>query len=166
MRELVDRQHYWSNVFYGNTGYPSCFAYFLWGMISIRVGFDTEFSFGLSETQTENLDRLIDSLKGRDIQEADYEDPADFSFPELHNLLWSLVGKNTNSSWGGPFERYLWLRALKEDGNFSDISHITPMIAKLKHLINVVALVQLRHESEVQAGHDGGDDDSKASDIE
>ncbi|KIM56827.1 hypothetical protein SCLCIDRAFT_29256 [Scleroderma citrinum Foug A] len=94
------------------------------------------------ETQTENLDCLIDSLKGHDIQEADYEDHANFTFPELHNLLWSVVGQSINSSWGGPFEKYLWLRALKEDGNFSD----------------------LHHESEVQAGSSSSDD-GKASDI-
>ena len=164
MRELINRQHYWSNVFYGNTGYSSCFAYFLWGMIHICVSFDTEFSFGLSETQTENLDCLIDSLKGHNIQEADYEDHANFTFPELHNLLWSLVGQSTNSSWGGPFEKYLWLRALKEDGNFSDVSYIMPVIARLKHFINIVTLVQLHHESEVQACSSSSDD-GKASDI-
>ena len=57
-------------------------------------------------------------------------------------------------------------RALKEDRNFSDGSHIMPVIFQLKHLINDIALVQFHHVSEVQAGSDySNDNDRKASDI-
>ena len=56
------------------------------------------------------------------------------------------------------------VKSIKEDRNFSDCSHIMPVIFQLKHLINDIALVHYR--SEVQAGSDySNDDNRKASDI-
>jgi hypothetical protein len=44
--------------------------------------------------------------------------------------------------WANPIKRAIWLRALRPDGNFCEVSVLTPDLAKLKYFCNMTSLLE------------------------
>lgn len=97
-----------------------------------------EFSFALSSHQTQCLERLIASLQ--DSSASPYQ-----RMIAYHDLMWSLVNADSHQcekQWGNPIQRAIWLKALRQDGNFYEATDLTPDLAKLKYLCNMTSLLE------------------------
>lgn len=98
----------------------------------------SEFSFSLSPHQTCCLESLIAALQGPTT--APYQ-----RMVAYHNFVWSLVSagpKQCETQWGNPIQRAIWLKALRQDGNFYEATDLTPDLAKLKYLCNMTSLLE------------------------
>jgi hypothetical protein len=111
-------------------------------LIRLHFGFHHHllqgFSFALSSHQSNCLKLLIATL----------QDPTILPYQRMvayHNLMWSLVNagpEQCETQWGNPIQRTIWLKALRQDGNFYEATDLTPDLAKLKYLCNITSLLE------------------------
>jgi hypothetical protein len=103
-----------------------------------ELGHDSDITFHLSEQQTACLKELRDVLQ-------DATSLARKRLITYHNWVWSLIyfdPAHSKEVWGDPVQRAIWLRALREDGNFYEASDFPPDLAKWKYLCNMTSLLE------------------------
>ena len=106
-----------------------------------------EFSFALSPCQTSCLEHLIYALQC--LTATPYQ-----RMVAYHNLMWSLVvagPEQCETRWGNPIQRAIWLKALRQDGNFYEATDLTPDLAKLKYLCNMTSLLEALMNKDVDS---------------
>lgn len=62
----------------------------------------------------------------------------------LHEFLWSLINADSfhkGEPWANVIQRFIWLKALRRDGNFYEVTDYTPDLAKLKYFLNSTCLL-------------------------
>ena len=108
---------------------------FIRSMIRIRLRATHPFSFNLSDKQDTLLLVLIDLLRDVDVSRRQ-------RMLAYHELMWSFVKMDQSPEPWNPIQRFMWLRALKPDGNFYESTDYTPDLAKLKYLCNMTSLLE------------------------
>lgn len=91
------------------------------------------FKFVLSGEQQSSLQELEDALKKKD---------ADGAASCCQKLLWSIVSAKGGDPWQDVTQQWVWLRALRPDGNFYGAGALTPDLAKLKYMMRQTTLLQ------------------------
>jgi hypothetical protein len=106
--------------------------------LHIQIGHGSNFSFQLDDAQEHALTALITHLNSTD----DVLDEK--AITRLHEFLWSLMNSSSfhkGAPWANVIQRFIWLRALRRDGNFYEVTDYTPDLAKLKYFLNGTSLV-------------------------
>ncbi|KAG1820753.1 hypothetical protein DFJ58DRAFT_739264 [Suillus subalutaceus] len=101
-------------------------------------GVQSAFSFDLDVTQTKALDAFISGMVHSNMSINDQ------NIKEFHELLWSLIdGPSFHGGrpWANVIQRFIWLRALRRDGNFYEAGDLSPDLAKLEYFVNGTSLV-------------------------
>jgi hypothetical protein len=113
-------------------------------MIRIKLGHPSKFSFALSGEQEKRLKCLIDTL-------LDMAASRRQRMISYHDFMWSLIDYDpdqpqpqplSEESWGDAMQRAIWLKALREDGNFYGPTDFTPDLSKLKYLSYMTSLLE------------------------
>jgi hypothetical protein len=131
---------YWSPVSENNTSYCDMIVQFLRAIIRLHAqdGHPSNFSFQLDDAQKHALVALITHM---DFTGNVLDDKA---ITRLHEFLWSLMNASSfhkGERWANVIQRFIWLRALRRDGNFYEATDYTPDLAKLKYFLNGTSLV-------------------------
>jgi hypothetical protein len=91
------------------------------------------FKFVLSAEQRSSLQALEDALKTQDARGA---------ASCCQHFLWSVISAKGRDRWQDVTQQWVWLRALRTDGNFYGAASLTPDLAKLKYLMRQTTLLQ------------------------
>jgi len=94
---------------------------------------DSGFTFCLSTQQQSVLQTLVNALRQNEQNEIKRTS---------HNFLWTVVSAKDQGGWTDVIQQWMWLRALRPDGNFYPASSFTPDLAKLKYLMRQTVLIQ------------------------
>jgi hypothetical protein len=101
-------------------------------------GVQSNFSFDLDSKQTKVLEAFISGMVSSDMSINDQ------NIKEFHELIWSLIDGPSfhgGQPWANVLQRFIWLRALRRDGNFYEAGDLSPDLAKLEYFVNSTALV-------------------------
>jgi len=123
-------------------------------IIRIHLGYPSNFSFGLSSRQEGCLKRLIHVLGDSTVSSRR-------RMLAYHEMVWSLVDveeADCHGRWNNVIQRAIWLKALREDGNFYRASDFTPDLAKLKYMCNMTALLEALFDKDKDSDSAHGDD--------
>jgi len=120
-------------------------------MIRIRLGGAHPFSFQLSQQQDALLLVLIEVLQ--DVHACRRQ-----RMLAYHNFMWTLVNAGQSQEAWNPIQRFMWLRALRADGNFYESTDFTPDLAKLKYLCNMTSLLEALLDKDQDEDHIHADD--------
>ncbi|KAG1837461.1 hypothetical protein DFJ58DRAFT_734353 [Suillus subalutaceus] len=137
----VTRQSkYWRPISKDNRAYPDMIIQLIRAIIRLHSGHGVQsaFSFDLDVTQTKALDAFISGMVHSNMSINDQ------NIKEFHELLWSLIdGPSFHGGrpWANVIQRFIWLRALRRDGNFYEAGDLSPDLAKLEYFVNGTSLV-------------------------
>ena len=138
------QRDYWTPLPDKNTSYPELVIQFVRAIVRLRetTDYKTEFSFMLHRNQDDALHALIIALDQRSQDSIDSHD--DDAMQKLHEFFWTLMDSasiDLETNWGNVIQRFICLRALRQDGNFYEATDLTPDLAKLKYFLNASCLI-------------------------
>ncbi|KAG1846986.1 hypothetical protein DFJ58DRAFT_843305 [Suillus subalutaceus] len=137
---VTDKSVYWVPISDNNTSYCDTIVQFLRAIVRLRFQNDhpSKFSFQLDPAQEQTLVALITHMN-------DSNNSLDeTAITRLHEFLWSLMNAESfhkGEPWENVIQRFIWLRALRQDGNFYEATDYTPDLAKLKYFLNSTCIV-------------------------
>jgi hypothetical protein len=133
-----DSKH-WRPISKDNHAYPDMMVQLIRAIIRLHSGqSESQFSFDLDDLQTKALRAFISGMVSSDMV-IDKK-----NIKEFHELLWSLINGPSfhgGIQWANVMQRFIWLRALRRDGNFYEAGDLSPDLAKLEYFVNGTALV-------------------------
>ena len=94
---------------------------------------DFSFTFFLSTQQQSALQALVDALRQKE---------QDGAMRSSQDFLWTIVSAKDQGGWTDVIQQWMWLKALRPDGNFYPASSFTPDLAKLKYVMRQTVLIQ------------------------
>lgn len=94
---------------------------------------DPSFSFFLSPQQQSTLEALLEALRQKHTADA---------VECCQSFLWTVVSAKDQGGWTDVIQQWIWLKALRPDGNFYPASSFTPDLAKLKYIMRQTVLIQ------------------------
>lgn len=129
---------HWTPLPESNENYPRFLTEMLTAILrsyltsSSSMG-DPGFTFFLSTQQRSTLQALVDALRQKE---------GDGLTRSSQDFLWTVVSAKDQGGWTDVIQQWMWLKALRPDGNFYPASSFTPDLAKLKYLMRQTVLIQ------------------------
>ncbi|KAG6369839.1 hypothetical protein JVT61DRAFT_13396 [Boletus reticuloceps] len=131
---------HWTPLTESNENYPRFLTEMLTAILRSRLAadmmtttMDTGFCFFLSTEQKSSLQALVEALRREEMEEV---------IQSCQGFLWTVVSAKDQGNWTDVVQQWIWLKALRPDGNFYPASSLTPDLAKLKYVIRQTVLIQ------------------------
>lgn len=135
----IRRAKHWTPMPVSNKEYPWFVKELVTAILrswSVTLMRDSDgFIFVMSQEQESSLRALEGALRNRDTDRA-------LAVSCCQSFLWEVVSAKDKGGWTDVTQQWVWLRALRADGNFYGASSLTPDLAKIKYLIRQMALLQ------------------------